>query len=1101
MGEGLVTPILPLLGAVAAHGAGVANGDELGGSGLVLPHSQGFWLAQREWWAWWIFWWGLGILAYLTNPPSTSFRTHLTSLSFHTHLRRLSSSSSTASPNGTTSSTAHTTGSSKTSQPPHVLSFSNRISLSIRTPNYKIVSYGFFSVALMGSHAVDSGNSSTSSSSHGSASPASASASSTSTKNASTTSSSSSALSSAKSTDSSTSSGSAEDGTIWIGVFGKWYCWKSLAAASSSAAGASVDGAAVREEEGMKEQEEEKRERRERVEKGLLGVKVCDRKSGKDNKASPADTPPQSPTSPTSAASHLQSALASNQPNANRKLPNSKSTTNKGPAFKAGQRRPSPSSLARLKNKAAGGSHGHSPSHSGGSGTNAQAAAEAAAAAAAAAVAAVVGPNGVDEDFGLGSAGKEGEVDPVLEELKSQLEELRVSSEEGEKKLRDELEVLKGKKREEDAFRAELKSRTKVLEEQKREAEVKRHEAERELLEKRGGLREVVGDLEGIKGEVKGVERRMEEGKERKEKKKRERKEREKKLREDVARKKEELKKAEEGLDKLGKKVEALEKTIEARRELLVSRREEARRRERELNGGGMFRRSVGVGGPMGGGVYGAGIYGGMGNTSRPSSIRSGHFDHHGPGSGPNSVFPTSAPGSPTLSHPVSPVDDISPYSDAAFYAHPLPPPIPSSTSTGGFAPDPYHVAPLHSQGFLEHRLAHRRTELGVLDSTSFVPISGTLPSVDDIPANFLPFDFDDPSPSGLSSGGSNSRNSILGSDDLLGKGGRPQLSLPLQYLDSGLLDGGESAMEGPLSPMTPHQASLIPSQLFNMLDDDDEDGFVLPESPTLGGNRDGWEGLGLDVRDLGAPIAPLSTASTVTTTAKTASATTSPITTSAVVPSPITTTLPLTTAPPPSLIHARSSSISPVLSNPSPVALSLPSPSSDTSSMPALSPLAGGPANEAAQSPWDSTDQLLSHHHRLSPLNDDDIPRHGLSLNPDAKAFAFQPRPGRSSSSRSGSGSGSALPSAAHLRTSPPPTTASIAFNSVIGPPAKSRMEFSSSANVTNGGGARTAFGFGGADWGKTSPRVTTPLATPTAQLSFNPFDGDDELLGPIKK
>lgn len=97
-------------------------------------------------------------IAYLTNPTSASFRTHLTSLSFHTHLRRLSTPT-TAPPND--SHTPHiATGSERRPKstatirsPGHVLSFSNRISLSVLTPPYTLRSYGFFSTVLMSTSA------------------------------------------------------------------------------------------------------------------------------------------------------------------------------------------------------------------------------------------------------------------------------------------------------------------------------------------------------------------------------------------------------------------------------------------------------------------------------------------------------------------------------------------------------------------------------------------------------------------------------------------------------------------------------------------------------------------------------------------------------------------------------------------------------------------------------------------------------------------------------------------------------------------------------------------------------------------------------------
>lgn len=88
----------------------------------------------------------LGTLAYLTNPTSATFRTHLTSLSFHTHLRRLSSGSEIP---PTPTSVGTTTRSRPRSPPSHVLSFSNRISLSVTTPPFTFDSFIFFSIVHM----------------------------------------------------------------------------------------------------------------------------------------------------------------------------------------------------------------------------------------------------------------------------------------------------------------------------------------------------------------------------------------------------------------------------------------------------------------------------------------------------------------------------------------------------------------------------------------------------------------------------------------------------------------------------------------------------------------------------------------------------------------------------------------------------------------------------------------------------------------------------------------------------------------------------------------------------------------------------------------
>lgn len=372
--------------------------------------------------------------------------------------------------------------------------------------------------------------------------------------------------------------------------------------------------------------------------------------------------------------------------------------------------------------------------------------------------------------------------DPVLTELQLQLAELELASSQSEARLLDSLDVLRARKKDEDLFRAELKGRTKGLEETKRAAELARSEAEHEIADRRAVVREMEANVARLHAEIGEIARREQDAVEKQKKKARDRKERERKLRDDVQRRKDDLQKAEDGVDNMFAKVRGLEKTIDARREVLYSRRAELH--ARPAYGGATRAFGRAPGGPYG---------------SRPASIRS--FDPH-----PHSSHEYSPPSSP----PTSPADHVpsSAAAVAAFYSSTFAPPAP--------------------EGFLSHRLAHRSSPPLTISTHS-----ATLPSVDDIPLNFLPFDFD-PSPA-------------RSSDDLTRS--RPQLSLPLQYLDSGLLATASSDEETALlSPMTPHQASLIPSQLFSMLDDDDDDDFPLPDSPTFAssGRPDEWVGLGL---------------------------------------------------------------------------------------------------------------------------------------------------------------------------------------------------------------------------------------------------------------
>lgn len=663
--------------------------------------------------------------------------------------------------------------------------------------------------------------------------------------------------------------------------------------------------------------------------------------------------------------------------------------------------------------------------------------------------------------------------DPVLIELRTQVEELKAASEDNEQRLQEELEVLRGKKKEEDLSRAELKAKTKALEDQKRMTELQRIEAERELNERKSVVRDAQDRVDKLKSEIAKIEKKAIEVEEKKEKKRRDRREREKKLRDDVSKKKEELRATEASMEELSDKVHSLEASIRDRRETLQAKRND--RAARSMGFGmvgagmpqppgasGLYRRNQPNLGPYGYSGYPA-AYGFSNPSSRPSSIRSGFQT-----GAPYQSAPSSPTGGATT---VNPLEDNAGYSEAA------------NTYYGGAFASPneiaYRNAHLPQPGFLEHRMQHRRAELSLGQNLPpFAPAAaantGTSRASEEMPPSFLPFDFESHDGGPFARSGTRPASVHSYEDN-----SRPRapLGLPLQYLDSGLLAGSDSpGLEGPLSPMTPHQTSLIPSQLFQMLDEDDEDEFVMPESPTnRSGERDPWAGLKLDVTDeLSNPTSP------VDGTARKIE----------VVPSP-----------------AVRSPLSPT----SPT-----SPHSNVSS-PAPQPLGNGVSDASSPfSPWDSPDQQLGLTQRLSP-NDvvDDLPRGGLSLNPDAKAFAFQPRPGarqghglRSTSGGSSSSDGILSPNLS-------------SFGSVIGgaPPAKSRMDFSSTNGTTAAGGGtvlgHTASNSGSGsrfsfEWSRKSPGLSSATGSTQQPASvgfgtgtgsaFNPFD-DDELLGPLKK
>lgn len=750
----------------------------------------------------------------------------------------------------------------------------------------------------------------------------------------------------------------------------------------------------------------------------------------------------------------------------------------------------------------------------------------------------------------LGSAAN----DPILLELQAQLDELRATAAESEKRLQDELEVLRGKKRDEDAFRAELKAKTKGLEESKRLADARRAEAEKELNERKAVVKAAQSRVDKVRDEIRALERKGLEAIERKEKKKRERKEREKKLRDDVGKKRDELKEKEKGLEEVMHKVGEMERKLEVRRALLAGRRNDLIQYAQQgmrgvvppvptqmqqvpvnpaaaaaavanngmygvapagppppsvpatatLGGVGAFASAFAA--PFGQGGYGRRNYPYVhplsANNSRPTSIRSGHFD-------PLTGAFQSAPSSPTLAPTNVPFEDhhpsSAPYSASAGAAAAAAAAAASVDPTSGwptsFASGP-NGAPhsLPHAGFLEHRLQHRAAHDDDHHQHSqppLLPFDGrTLGDLAEVSPSLVDFPNGDP---------------IVGLDED-GESLRPRtLALPMQYLESGLLANGTETpgADGPLSPMTPHQTSLIPSQLFHLLDDDDDDDalFNMPDSPTLRGalgpdNAADWQGLGLQVnRAATKPIQSRHDSNEEVTAAAA-----SPMLQEGVAPA--LAALRSDSNGGSGTTSATTSPVGPPPTSPFAAWASEPIATTTAQESPKfahpIAALNNGVASVASGA------HLT---HRLSPSQDldDDLPRAGLSLNPDAKAFAFSsmgpgglmrtssPGPGGVRAKRlSFPGSSQASPTAP---SSPSPLSNNIA---AIG----------SGAGLVSSGpfSARLSPAH---DWpSTTSPpglqssvpplpvTVVAPIGSGLASkpTSFNPFDAEDDLLGPLK-
>jgi hypothetical protein len=1023
----------------------------------------------------------------------------------------------------------------------HILSFSNRISLSIRTPSYKFTSYHFFSTVYVPSsrpHRAIPGVKKQQ-------------------------------QLAAQRNHPEMSALLGLGGELWFGVFGRWFAlrwWDS--------------------------EDAEEEERRGRLEKGVremvvednepgmcLGVcrtrRLCadflltDRRATGDAGSNYASANSASASGASTLSHPLSHSLSSSNNdrslNANSTDTSAASTTTAAKnasqssrlskrVFRAGQRRPSPTSLTRLKSKA---------EHAAREALEAE---QRSARERASKDHAVPGPTGAagagGNGSGTGSSGvsggggddkaRQGHVllgsaatDPILLELQAQLDELRATAAESEKRLQDELEVLRGKKRDEDAFRAELKAKTKGLEESKRLADARRAEAEKELNERKAVVKEAQSRVDKVRDEIRALERKGLEAIERKEKKKRERKEREKKLRDDVGKKRDELKDKEKGLEDVMHKVGEMERKLEVRRALLAGRRNDLIQYAQQgmrgvvppvpaqmqpipvnpaaaaaaanngmygvapagppppsvpatatLGGVGAFASAFAA--PFGQGGYGRRNYPYVhplsANNSRPTSIRSGHVD-------PLTGAFQSAPSSPTLAPTNVPFDDHSsaPYSASAAAAAAAAAAASVDPASGwptSFASGP-NGAPhsLPHAGFLEHRLQHRATHdddhYQQNSHPHLLPFDGrTLGDLAEVSPSLVDFPNGDP---------------IVGLDEE-GESLRPRtLALPMQYLESGLLANGTETpgADGPLSPMTPHQTSLIPSQLFHLLDDDDDDDalFNMPDSPTLRGalgpdNAADWQGLGLQVnRATTKPIQSRHNSNEEVAAA-------SPMLQEGVAPA---------------LAALRSDSnggSGATSATTSPVG---PPPTSPFAAW-ASEPIAATTAQESPKFAHPiaalNNGVVSGAHltHRLSPSQDldDDLPRAGLSLNPDAKAFAFSsmgpgglmrtssPGPGGVRAKRlSFPGSSQASPTAP---SSPSPLSNNIA---AIG----------SGAGLVSSGpfSARLSPAH---DWPTTTsppglqssvpslPVTVAPIGSGLASkpTSFNPFDAEDDLLGPLK-
>ena len=167
-------------------------------------------------------------------------------------------------------------------------------------------------------------------------------------------------------------------------------------------------------------------------------------------------------------------------------------------------------------------------------------------------------------------------VSPACVLLQNQLDDLRTVTAATQSRLQSELEDLRSRNQDEEAVRAELKSRTKVFEETKRSAEQERLEAEKKLIVARANKKAVEDRVGKAKLELSKLDKKEKEAEEKHRKATKEREEKLLKLRDQVKNREELLQKEVEATDRLADRVEQLECEIEDRKNDLQALREDA---------------------------------------------------------------------------------------------------------------------------------------------------------------------------------------------------------------------------------------------------------------------------------------------------------------------------------------------------------------------------------------------------------------------------------------------------------------------------------------------------------------------------------------------
>ncbi|TFK81986.1 hypothetical protein K466DRAFT_501127, partial [Polyporus arcularius HHB13444] len=164
----------------------------------------------------------------------------------------------------------------------------------------------------------------------------------------------------------------------------------------------------------------------------------------------------------------------------------------------------------------------------------------------------------------------------AVHDLRTQLADYRSASSESHASIRTELEAQRERKREEDAARAELKVRTKTLEESKRTAESSKRDAEKRLRAAESARDSATARIERLGEEIGALRSRMQDDEEAIVSYQKEGDVQEKESQETLERKKKEIKVAEEVVAALNMRAKELEERIAQEEERLRRAKEQA---------------------------------------------------------------------------------------------------------------------------------------------------------------------------------------------------------------------------------------------------------------------------------------------------------------------------------------------------------------------------------------------------------------------------------------------------------------------------------------------------------------------------------------------